>query len=575
MAKKQNKKQVISFNNIVDDLTSRISTDLTSGKDIANVIEFCERSDLLNVKAQGFALWPWQRIILKCFYRGSIGNEDLELTEEEIRLMEENGQTAALKKYGMKNEAGLPAHVKELVLVLGRRSSKTFIISVISAYEIYKLLEINNGDPHEFYGLPKDKEISIINCAVSKEQAKSPLFEEIKARLRNSPYFFGRIGASTEDTIHVYTRKDRERQKELQDDGNPIDIKGSIVLRCGHSNSASLRGKLAIAVIFDELAHFVTSTGKSSGSQVYESMIPSTKTFKEHGRIMSLSNPAGKEGIFYKLYKQGNDLSAQDTICFQLPTWVANETLTREDFKNDFKRDPVSAEMEYGAQFSGSAASNFLTGEQVENIVDLTLSEQHVGVKGKIYHMHIDPAISSHIYGCIIGHVEHYTHTGGEERKKFVVDLIRRWEPEGGKELDLESIDNEIIDLSRRFQLATLTFDNFQSVHSRQRFVKYGLNAVETRFGQSYKSLIYGALREAVRMENVSIPDNYYLINELKELKMKYTHKGYTLYPDQDGEVGTDDLADCLAGALYVGMNFNQRNDKRLPRAIVAYTGFR
>lgn len=45
-------------------------------------------------------------------------------------------------------------------------------------------------------------------------------------------------------------------------------------------------------------------------------------------------------------------------------------------------------------------------------------------------------------------------------------------------------------------------------------------------------------------------PETNLLITELKELKFKKTKNGYSILPDKNGEAGTDDLSDCLAGAV-------------------------
>ncbi|GAG80471.1 unnamed protein product, partial [marine sediment metagenome] len=104
---------------------------------------------------------------------------------------------------------------RELCLVLGRRGSKTILASVITAYEIYKLLVIGGGDPHKFYGLPYDDEIAIINVALSQEQS-GRLFGQVQARIRNSPFFKGRISKETTKEIRFYTDKDLEKKNRLK-----------------------------------------------------------------------------------------------------------------------------------------------------------------------------------------------------------------------------------------------------------------------------------------------------------------------------------------------------------------------
>jgi len=71
-------------------------------------------------------------------------------------------------------------------------------------------------------------------------------------------------------------------------EGIHIPVEGSIVLKSGHSNSASLRGQAAICILFDEFAHFMTSTGKQSGDEVYNALVPSVKQFGVDGKVVLL-----------------------------------------------------------------------------------------------------------------------------------------------------------------------------------------------------------------------------------------------------------------------------------------------
>ena len=58
-----------------------------------SIIEFVESEKYLGLpvkKPTPIDLYPMQRIMLKAFYSGSIGNEDLYLTDEELELCKNN-----------------------------------------------------------------------------------------------------------------------------------------------------------------------------------------------------------------------------------------------------------------------------------------------------------------------------------------------------------------------------------------------------------------------------------------------------------------------------------------------------
>ena len=61
------------------------TNDLGKKKYIPDIITFCNSPDYLNLLERGIVLRPFQEIILKIFYRGSVGNENIVLTKEEIQ----------------------------------------------------------------------------------------------------------------------------------------------------------------------------------------------------------------------------------------------------------------------------------------------------------------------------------------------------------------------------------------------------------------------------------------------------------------------------------------------------------
>jgi hypothetical protein len=221
----------------------------TDANGLVDIITFCESPQLLNLPGNNFDLYIGQKIVLKGFYIGSLGNENLKITDEEWQWLyeRENVYETRLLIEKLKRQErtkGTPDFVRfqELTLVLGRRSSKTALTSIIAAYEAYKVLTIGNGDPHTYYNIPFDKKIAIINVATAKKQA-AELWDEIKARIRNSPFFAGRIEGDVADEINLFTARDMRKREEGI--GN-LDIEGSVIMRCGHSNPKSLRGGAVI-----------------------------------------------------------------------------------------------------------------------------------------------------------------------------------------------------------------------------------------------------------------------------------------------------------------------------------------
>ena len=114
-------KQQQSVADLIDDLQFDITSKYAK-IEIPDIITFVNDEEWLGLPHQSnkIELYPMQQIMLKAFYRGTVGNEDLKLTDLEIEMLKEFGldnddRGNVIEKY----ENG--KLFRELVLVWGRR----------------------------------------------------------------------------------------------------------------------------------------------------------------------------------------------------------------------------------------------------------------------------------------------------------------------------------------------------------------------------------------------------------------------------------------------------------------------
>jgi len=558
---------------------------------MVDIITFCNDPRFLNLPNNGFNLWMSQRVILKCFYMGSRGNENLTLSQEEWEWLYECQKEETLDeityKTNMKDvvkkimakekisEGEKPPNFNELQLVLGRRASKTIISSVITAYEVYKLLVINNGDPHSYYKLPSDDEIAIINVALSQKQAER-LFGMIQARIRNSPFFRGRIAKETTSEIRLYTKKDLEKKSK----GATLEVPGSILVLCGHSNPDSLAGFNAILILFDELA-FYDETGKVTGKYFYNRLKPSLSHFYQfgEGRLVEISSPNTRNGIFYEIYKQAE--SDPRILSFHLPTWKTNPGLpyNNDEFISDRKSNIDTFAVEYGAQWAeGGSYGNFFDEGLIVRCLRGDLAKHTRPQPGFSYYLHVDPSKGGNNYGAVLVAKQRYTNYLGKKRNRCFLAGVWIWRPVPGTGLLYHQIDQDIISICARFHPMTVTFDDYHSTSSVQLLKSHGINAVQMSFNRVVKQKIYQNLK--MMMAYQPEPEIYLyndggesalLIAELKALRFKELSRGFSIVPDKHGDVDTDDLADCLSGAV---SSANETFRMGLPQPVVVRTGW-
>ena len=588
----------MASNNATKDLIQSINNMIveTTASDkqrkVVDIITFCEDPKYLNFGGQNppIKLWPMQKIALKLFYRGTRGNEDLKLNDEEMKILEKiakeedldydhdsGGFLQVIEKY----KRG--ATFRTFVMVMGRRSSKTFVVSVIAAYEAYKLLETPGGNPQKFYNMPPDKPIAIVNVATSEAQAYDPLFIEIESRIARSPYFEGKISPSSKKgSLYLLTDADRKEMGIRKSKGIDVTIDGSVQLLSGHSNSASIRGKATICILFDEFAHFINSSGRTSGDEVYNALQPSTQQFGKDGKIVLLSDPKGKDGMFWKLFEMSQKLEKKpdgelnwphdDILALQLPTWTINPTeefsktkLTREERP----KDPIAFLGTWAAKFAGSAGSRMFDERRLEDCIDLRMTEPEYGDPRNAYFLHLDPATTSHNYALAIVHVITVANKFMQMRKRVIIDKVKFWRPDENGPVDIDEVEKYIRDCAGKFNVAAVTFDSFQSAQTIGRLKSMGINAFETPFSPQYISNIYGELRNMVHEGDIIICPNPQLVGEMKNLLYKYVARGTHRFFDIKSDFPSDDCVDAVAGAAFQALHYHVA--RSLPRSTVVY----
>lgn len=590
-------KKNTTFSDLISGLKKDISVSETPDE-IPDIIEFCENNRYLGLpsdQTNPINLYPMQKIFLKSFYRGSPGNENIHLTDEEIELCKEKGLDND-SKGNLLGKVDRGETFRELVLILGRRSGKDFLSSIVALYEAMRLLECPGGDPFALYGLAPSNPITILTVATSKEQAKI-CYREIISKILRSPYFSDKYIADgiTSNQCYLLTPRDKHRNKELKEAGLPLE-KGSIVIEVGHSNSSSLLGKGCFVLILDEVASYKETGGSSSGEVIYQALVPSINTYYRKipvvdkngkpqkdengeiikqivydGKILSISSPRGKDGILYKLYQQANEVDHR--LLVKLPTWEVVPNQTQENLR---KSNPTMSDqqfsMEFGAEFSGSAGESFFHEDLVKQCFDSGLSQKDWGEPGKIYFLHIDPATTSHNYALVLLHKEwHYHRERQESNYKIIVDHIHYWHPFADKVISSEEVVEYICSLSKRFKIAMCTYDAFNSQESIIKITKAGIPNMLTRFNRGFKMKIYDELENLVITGNIKFPHHGLLKDEMLELQRRYDATGYKVYPrkDVDGAC-SDDIVDCVAGAAYQSIHADVRG---LPKSKVVNTG--
>ncbi len=463
----------------------------------------------------------------------------------------------------------------------------SMLVSIIALYETYKTIEMKN--PQGFFGNLNDGDtICILNVAVSERQAKEAVFDKIRSMVLSSAYFKTKMspGSMTNQSVRFCTERDNEINKQLAEENLP-QRDGSIYLLSGHSNSDSLVGKNILVVIIDEMASMVGKDGsKMSDEELYTKLKHSGWTFGQMAKIICISNPLTKDGKFFELYEQS--FSDDRILMIQLPSYAVNPSLDQQELDAEKEAAQKAGEyeaykMQIEARFSGGAAVPFIPSEFIDAAFEKGSSRRktEVGNPNVLYYVHLDPANNSDNYALAMLHVEKDMHNLGPDNKPrdiVIVDHIHMWMPSiTGEPVNISEVDQYMIKLCRRFKIASITYDMWESASSTQLLQRMGLPARITPFNSSYKQTIYSTLRNLFFEQRIEFYRHDGFNPELKQDTYSFTKEAMDQFKFLEKRFNThsfsvsaaaghyDDIPDCIAGAAYIALT-GQHGYVNLPR---------
>ena len=164
--------------------------------------------------------------------------------------------------------------------------------------------------------------------------------------------------------------------------------------------------------------------------------------------------------------------------------------------------------------------------------------------------VHVDLALKRDRAALCMAHCagfkEIQTSMGIERLPIINIDLVFSWEASVGAEINFASIRQMIVDLHRKFDVALVTFDRWQSVEMIQSLRSMGINSDF----HSVKKTDYDTLMSCIYDTRLRGYWNELLVEE-ELLKLKLYGNNKIDHPS----TGSKDLADAVAGAVFNSMS--------------------
>jgi hypothetical protein len=333
-----------------------------------------------------------------------------------------------------------------------------------------------------------------------------------------------------------------------------------------------LRGGANILVALDEVAHF-TDEGQSSADDVYQAVEPSTRTFspkdpknttkpigENEGRIILISSPLGKQGLFYKQYSLGftGGVAADNMLCIEAPTWEVNPTVPAGTFEGSYLKDPRVFFTEFGAQFTDRTRGWIEDAADLFACVDPAARPKTRGAPRQPHFMGLDVALVGDYTSVAIGHIT--------PENKIALDYIDRicageGEYRDKERLDFDDVADWVTRLSKQFYISEGIFDQWAGIPMEQSLAKRGLGQMKSvhhtrsltsQMFQNFKDMM---LDKRLVLYDWPVPngeEHAEYLQELLELQAEVISKYIILVsaPNMDGK--HDDYADALARMVWV-----------------------
>jgi hypothetical protein len=497
-----------------------------------------------------------------------------------------------------------------ITLQWGKGSGKDHICRVASMRIAYLLMCLIS--PQTYYGMPDQDTIHLLNVASSSAQAQQAFFMPIVRAVKKG----------------WFADKCTPRQ-------NTISYKKNIESVSGHSDAETQEGLNLLLAIADEIDAFkskkemITRKGASareptkSAEGILNMMRTSASTrFPEVYKNLRISYPRYLGSTIQRLTEDARadfderGPQSRHYVSGPLATWEVNPRVRgKEAFTEDYREDPIMARAKYECRPARAINPYFRNVQAVDSVFktldvmpvtvgyvmeksersqrrvwtpSYTFSKDFYPVRGAIYTMHADLAVSGDRAGIAMAHVADYNeyetvtededgapYTIRETRPRVKIDFCVSYTAdqaaEPPREIQIRWARQLCFELIRRgFNIRLFSFDSFQSTDSMQILETKGIETdkLSTDLSEdpwrNLRDLIYEGRIEIPRLSSESYAASklpFLLREEL--LSLSRMPNGRVDHPADGSKDEADALACVAMTAVQLGGREEGPNERR------------
>ena len=262
-------------------------------------------------------------------------------------------------------EAGLIIPYNELICIAGMRSGKSYLAAHIGGYieAILRAMSMKGrGALQAAMRVEKSEWLEVTFAASTAAQARETIYAKYREMRNNSPWINRHVAWVKEQEKKQIGSKDKWEYKNLDD----TILDGWMQVRFNRvsSNSSGIAGKTRVFAAIDELARLSDSDSKNSAQELYRVLNQSLKTIRSAadnyklnpymGFMLNVTSPISLDDVGFQIYNRTKPDVPEDerlkrTFAWKGATWEFNPEQKFENFKEEFLKDPVGAQRDYGA----------------------------------------------------------------------------------------------------------------------------------------------------------------------------------------------------------------------------------
>lgn len=393
--------------------------------------------------------------------------------------------------------------VKECYVIAGRRSAKSHTTAAVATYMATIGVEMEGIASK----LAPGERGFVLCIAVDRAQA-AVVFNYVKGILEASPMLSGMVAKWGAESV---------------------ELTNGITIQIATNSYKAIRGRAAVATIFDEACFYGESESASPAIELYRAAVPAMAS--TGGMLLVISSPWARKGLVFDKWRKHFGKNSDDVLVLKAPTRSFNPTIPAELVEAALEDDPEGARTEWLAEWK-EGVSDLLQ----RSVVDAAVRPEPLEMPyqfGVNYYGFADPAGGGKDeYAMAIGHLEDDV---------VVVDLVRA---RNGKPADITA---EYAELFKAYGIRTIVTDKFAGSWAKDEFEK---NDIKVEQSAAPKSELY---RDSVSRFNsglVQLPPDATLISQFCNLERRVARNGRETIDSPPG--GHEDRANAAAGIMSI-----------------------